>query len=398
MNAREAAYCAVLASCREECYAADFLDRWAKNAEVDKRSLAFARELAYGSIRMSQILDHYAEQLVPGRLKMKRKERCVLQMALYQYLYMGSVPLYALCNESIQLAKKYCHQRFASFLNASLRKLSSARFSSPLSDWSLRYSFPSFFVDTLCSEWGKEKAQQILEALNCPGQVMARDRKWHKEKGFITQNLETSEIVQQAAQSNALYIQNVTQVQLISDLCKLTPPPSHVLDLCAAPGGKTLAIHDAFPQARLFANDVSEKKLDKLKENIIKYEMRVALNCGKGEEYPLHQLFPLVIVDIPCSNSGVFNKRAEARWRLSQDSLKALEKTQKALLARAVELTEPGGYIWLMSCSILKCENESLISFAKETLGLSEPSYQKTLFPNKEGGDGGFAALLRRPV
>src|SRR5690606_22233382 len=103
------------------------------------------------------------------------------------------------------------------------------------------------------------------------------------------------------------------------------------------------------------------------------------------------------ILDVPCSNSGVLNKRAEARWRISWQSIKELEKIQMNLLRNASKLLSEKGQIWYLTCSILKPENERVVAWAAKELALSVIS-QQTILPHQEGWDGGFAAaLVARP-
>lgn len=389
MTPREAAYLATLSACREEGFASEALDRWAKKDSPSGRDFALAREIAYGSLRMALALDHCAKQLSDkGRLQLKLKERVLLRTALYQWAFMDKVPVYAIADESIRIAKKHCHSRFVSFLNALLRKLGDTSPSLP-DDWSIRYSIPQYLLDLIIEEYGRDQAEGIFQAYNQPGVTTARIR------GPDFKVIPVKD-VEQVAASTEYYIQNITQATLMGELCQQISPPERVLDLCAAPGGKTIAAHDAFPKASLYANDVSEAKLEKVRENLTKYGVEAQLRCGVGEEYPLDQSFPLVIADLPCSNSGVLNKRPEARWRINAESLEQLLVTQKSLLKRASALLKPGGHLFLMTCSILKCENQALVDYAINELDLSPTAYERAILPNLEGWDGGFACLLRK--
>lgn len=391
MNARTIAYQAVLASQREEHYASEILEQWAP--KVKKRDLAFARELAYGSIRMRLSLDHYASLLAPEGLKLKRKERCLLHIALYQYFYMGSVPFYALCHESVQMANTLCHPRFAKFLNVLLKRLPTISKTLPEDNWSIYYSYPPFLVEELRRDWGAEETKRILQAMNRPATPVARERRLGVSPPFSLHALNTPEDLEKAINSPNFYIQSTAQATLIGKLCLMTSPPKNVLDLCAAPGGKTIAVHDVFPKADFYVNDVKESKMERLRENFLHYTIHAHMRCGKGEDYPLDQQFSIVIVDVPCSNSGVLNKRPEARWRIDENSLQLLAHTQKALISRAAKLLAPEGQLWLMTCSILKKENEALVDFASSELKLQ---YKETLLPNSSGQDGAFAALFSR--
>jgi 16S rRNA (cytosine967-C5)-methyltransferase len=190
------------------------------------------------------------------------------------------------------------------------------------------------------------------------------------------------------------YIQNTTPATLVGRACQGLNPPKTILDLCAAPGGKSLAVHDLFPSAKLFANDVSPAKLRLLKANFEKYAVEATLTEGKGEDYSTDQLFDLIILDVPCSNSGVLNKRPEARWRLTKKALEDLKVTQLALIERAAKLLAPEATLLYITCSLLKQENEQLMEEACKKFGLKKAGYQECILPADGVWDGGFACTL----
>lgn len=411
MRAREAAYLALLAAMRDEAFIAVTLKNWEKTHHPSKQELSLAWEIAHGSMRKLLTLQHVAKQCaVKAQLDLKLKERALLYTAFYQCLYMSKVPPYAIVNETVALAKKYCHAMFAGFLNAILHKLQNSSVSIPTDDavssLSIRTSYPPFFIQELIHDYGLESAKLLLEVQNNPPTLMARVR-----GSTVNEELPPFETVHETLKvikfkergvpetlwtTPRLYFQNVTPSALLLQLSSKSSlkEPQSILDLCASPGGKLLGVHDLYPAAKLFANDVSEEKLKKLKENCRKYDLKAEISCGKGEEFKSDPLFDLLILDVPCSNSGVLNKRPEARWRLTRENLEALEKVQMSLLERASQLISSEGEIWYMTCSILKRENEKFIQSACRKLGLNICDHF-TILPNLEGWEGGFAALLK---
>lgn len=413
MNSREAAFNALLQSLRHIQFITHSLNDWQKESSPSVQDFSFANELAIGSCRMALALDYLGAKLSSSqKLNLKLKEKVILRISLYQYFFMSKVPLYAIVDESIKISKIYCHPRFTSYLNATLRKVEKETLSLSTSlsstGFEVRYSYPLYFVNTLINDYGKEIAEIILQSGNIPSKTMMRIRPSvdvNQEKFKSLTLLKETQVpvfvmsdkgisLSTVASMKEVYIQNVTPITLVADLSeKITSPPSRILDLCASPGGKLIAIHDFFPQAKLFANDVSEEKLFRLSENLNKYGITAHVTCGLGENYSSEEGFDLIILDVPCSNSGVLNKRAEARWRLTQEEIIALNKKQYSLLEKALPLLKDGGVIGYMTCSILKAENESLI----ENFVQSNPVkvlYSRTILPNKEGWDGGFMALL----
>lgn len=412
MTAREAAYLALLASLKQEEFISRSLERWMCRENPSKQDYAFAYEIASGAARMALALDHIGAQLSTNqKLSLKVKERALLRTAIYQYYFMEKVPLYAIVNETIEIAKKYCHKTFVSFLNALLRRLDENQYSLPSGnqprDLSIRYSYPLIFVNALVSDYGHETAEGVLKAGNIPPKVMVKVRPgvhlnskaWHFLKPLAETVLpvaivEKNTSMAMLGDSSQVYIQNVTPVALVVALAERSRRPERILDLCASPGGKLLAAHDLYPQAKLFANDVSQEKIQRLSHNLMKYGVEADLSCGPGEIYQSHEKFDVIILDVPCSNSGVFNKRPEARWRLTAESLQELKDIQMKLLGHAAGLLSPGGVVWYLTCSILCKENEELLKEACARFGLVI-EYSQTVLPNEDGWDGGFGALLR---
>lgn len=405
MNSREAAYLALLKSLKEEGFIADFLESWDRLEHPSPLEYAFAFEIAAGSARMALSLDYIASQLTSkGKLSLKLKEKALLRTAIYQHVYMEKVPLYAIVDETMQIAKKHCHSTFCSFLNALLRKLGEQTPSLPtgnsIEDLSVRLSYPAYYVKELIDGYGEDKAIEILEAGNLRPKTSVRIRPGGKidivklepysDEKLPLAFLKDRDHLKEIASSTDYYIQNGTPVALFNALQQhLSKKPQTILDLCASPGGKLLLAHDTFPEAELSANDVSVEKLKKIEMNLKKYGVQAHLRSGLGEEYPLDQKFDLVILDVPCSNSGVLNRRPEARWRLSESQMKETIEEQKKLLRHAEKLLSPNGAIFYMTCSIIKSENELLV----ESIPLTS-SFQLTILPNREGWDGGFGCLL----
>ena len=415
VSPREIAYLAVLGSLREESFVEDKIETWRQSCQPAARDLHFCQAIAYGAVQMALALDYLAEQLTAKhKLKLKLKERALLRLALYQCYFMDRVPLFAIANESVAIAKRYCSQHFGQFLNAILRKTADVPLALPraqsIEGMSIRYSYPPYFVSELVRDYGPEQAVSIMEVGNAPGRIMVRQRNGAelmpahgiveglKPLSYVSFPMaEVSDVSQLPliAASADFYIQNITPAALMHRLCAQGTSPVKLLDLCASPGGKLLAAHDFLPQAELFANDVSEEKLMRLRQNMQKYGMQAKLSCLPGENYPQTAQFDVVILDVPCSNTGVLHKRPEARWRISEESLDALEKTQLRLIEHACQLLAPQGCIWYMTCSILKRENELLIQKACRNFGLVVYQQQDTILPNLQGWDGGFACSLQ---
>lgn len=406
-NPREIAYVGLLRSIRQEGFISDFLKQWKHEITPSNVDYHLAQEIAYGSARMALALDYIATQHSSNKkLKIKLKERALLRTAIYQLCYMDRLPSYAIVDETIKIAHRhYIHTTFIKFLNATLRKVASnpqlALEGNSLFELSIRYSYPAFFIQELTENYSIEQTKTILEAGNTPAPTMMRLRdskdlfnyELISEGRFPVTILKNTQDIPFVASTARFYIQNVTPTVLFNHLAQAPFLPQRVLDLCASPGGKTLMAHDLYPQAKIYANDVSPQKMEKLKENFQKYGLQAHLTCTKGEEFISDEKFDLIILDVPCSNTGVLNKRPEARWRLSEANTALLTQTQLNLLKQAKSLLSTKGEIWYLTCSILSEENESLIHKACHQLELKIRTH-KTILPTAEGWDGGFCCAL----
>jgi len=394
MSAREAAFLAVWEFIQKQTFALVFLEHWQSKFTPKSDDFGLAQEIAYGTIRMALALDYIAGKLADrNKLSLKGKEKSLLRTALYQRYFMSKIPLYAIGNEMGELSKKYTHTHFSKFLNAILRKSENTPLVLPQGNspqnLSIRYSYPIFFVEVLLKDYDATAARNIMERGNISPIIMARVR-----KDNTTISLKDWEEVKKIASSSDYYIQNATPVHLLTKLSEKSSVPKKILDLCASPGGKLLAAFDFFKEAKLFANDVTQDKIEFLKKNCDKYGIKASISCCKGEKFSTDEKFDLIILDVPCSNTGVLNKRPEARWRLSKESIEEQQILQKELLTKAKDLLSVDGQIWYMTCSILKKENEEIIHWATTHLGM-QSLYQETIFPNLDGYDGGFASLLK---
>ena len=187
----------------------------------------------------------------------------------------------------------------------------------------------------------------------------------------------------------AYYIQDPATGLSVSLAEKVLPDCRKLLDICAAPGGKTLMAAELLPpDAEITAADISRNRQKLTAENFALH--KVNANIVTADPAELTGEFDLVIADLPCSNSGVFRRRPDALWRFSTGALRDVMKLQEHILAHAVRLTAPGGYLLISTCSIDREENQALLKKSGLTL-----ITEKTVLPD-EGQDGAFAALCQK--
>lgn len=348
---------------------------WYKNSRtIEPRDIDFAYELACGTVRFFGYLRYVAKTL--GALPKKPKERLLLFLALYQRLFLDT-PAYAVVHTSVQLAKTSCSIHFSWYLNAVLQK----ELPKPTPEAVIRHSFPEFYINCLTKQYGKEKTDELLLLQNSPSPRMVT--LFDPIRNVILES-----------DSPSGYIQNYTPYLLVTSLAgACTSPPKRILDMCAAPGGKTVLLSKLFPEAHIVANDLA-KKSDLLRQNINRFCPHVELRTGPGQEISTKAPFDLIVIDAPCSNSGVLYKCPEARFRLNPDTLVELETLQKSLFEHALTLVGDTGSLWYMTCSILQQENELFCQKMAHQFGLQIIS-KHLILPNHMGHDGGFGCLFR---
>ena len=385
-SARKAAFQALLYSSKKNID--ETLSNWAEDEGAGKKDLALAREIASGTIRRFLTLQALGKKLpISSFSRLKKPERILLYMALYQFHFMDKIPIYAIVNETVKMAKKSFGDKKAAFFNAVLRKVGnrSLRVADSMAEWGTYFSYPKFFIRKLLCQYGREKAEMILRMMNETPKIMARKR-GSFEMMFVQDTIKMSK-------SKDFYIQNSTPVNLIHFLAKNSPKnPNSILDLCAAPGGKLLLAYEIYPKAELVAVDASKKRIEKLEENLRKYKVKAQVQRARAERWISKKKFDLIILDVPCSNSGVLHKRPEARWRLQEESLHHLVRLQREILQNALHALSEKGVIWYLTCSILKDENRDVIRMAEKSF---EVGKQKTILPDSKGADGGFGGVIK---
>ncbi|KAA8499708.1 Ribosomal RNA small subunit methyltransferase B [Porphyridium purpureum] len=461
LSAREAVYFAVQQSLARERFLVDGLDEWQRVAQPDSRDVQFAQLLARTVVQRVRTLDwmldcafglrkghppHPAQCIDVSGQRLRPKFRLVLRIALAQKVFMR-VPNHAIAQEGIKLAKKFAGGASVTRLaTVMLREICSDEHSAefftkmlPLSDTvesiGVRFSFPDSFVEQLIHQHSLEHALEVLEIFNSRASVMARERHAGSHepprdassvsvKSFLPEfkgDLPMWELsgIDGVRDSAAFYIQNATPAALLAHALNSFVLPSlesksfvRIVDMCASPGGKTLLLNDLFDRAasmdfELVSNDVSAEKLNRLRENGDKYGLgaRVSFSECDGRLLKLTEPVDLVVADVPCSNSGVLHRRAEARWRLEDNNTSdGLLDMQSALLMNAFRLVgSAGGFCVYATCSILQRENQDVVQSCISRWNEEEHAHRqrvelladRVLLPNRSGWDGGYMACLR---
>ncbi len=416
----------------------DFVENLLENAlgsiglsAVDR---GLCQELVYGVVRWQATLDWLIARKTNGRTQ-KPGLQNLLRLGLYQIFWLDRIPDHAAVNETVEMAKQDGFGAQTGFVNALLRGylreaeetrrlLAELKSKEP----AVGFSHPAWLVTRWQNRWSDEPARQLLEWDNTPpktfarvntlksdaGKLLAQWREENVEYDFIRRDWFEENLIFEMKSHPPLaglksFLQGWFYIQDPSTLLavrELDPQPDEtILDFCAAPGGKTTFIAQLMQNVgRIIACDVSEERLKLIQENCDRLGVAcvataLTQDSGKaGLEQKakiINQKFNKVLVDAPCSNTGVMRRRVDLRWRIQLEEIRRLCMTQLDLLRQAAAFVKPGGVLVYSTCSLEPEENCDVINqFLKEhpTFTLE---HQRELLPFADGVDGAYVARLR---
>ena len=350
------------------------------------RDRAFVQDLVYTTIRrirpLRKILGLLMKQWPKGELE------ALLYVGAAQILYMPDVPDFAAVSETVDAAKGCENPSIAKVVNGVLRNVIRRReeFEKMVADATLeeRESFPTALVRRWERRFGAENAARLCAWHNTPAETFIARR----DGSFV--KLERGQRVEDVpGYADGDFIVQDPGTRLAIEL--LDPrPDERILDACAAPGGKTVQI--AWRGASVVACEVNPKRRRRLEENLA----RLKLGVEVIPELPASQTFDKVLVDAPCSNTGVLRRRPDARWNWNEEKLAALVKLQAEILDACASRVASGGALVYSTCSNEPEENEAQVTaFLARHPDFSLEESRESI-PFDSGTDGAFAARLRR--
>lgn len=437
--ARGAAYQCLFDVLIKGAYTNLTISRMLRNTElssVDKRLLT---EIVYGVCRRYNYLVWVIRKLSTRKYnKIHPSVRILACMGLYQIIFMDRIPDSAAVNETVAIAKRVTHIGNTRFVNGILRSyirqketlLPSESSEKPDQFLSLTYNQPIWLIKLFISQYGKEKALDILRQFNAPGSIFFRVNS-HKESSRRVEELLVKHSVEfemaepsigayrlsrgmspflwQLLDDGIIYIQNISS--MVPAAVLMPQPGETILDMCAAPGSKTTQMADMMQdRGQLAAWDVYAHKIKLIQQNArrmgftcIQAECRDAL----AEDDSLLGKFDGILVDAPCSGLGVLGHKPELRWKRTYDELRTFPQLQLSLLERAVSYLKPGGTLVYSTCTLNRDENDGVIekflSTHPECTGqpfsfdsMDARCGMLTIFPDSQGRDGFFVAKLIR--
>lgn len=420
---RKAAYQTLLEIEKNSAYSNIELNKQIEELKPD--SPGFVRELTYGVVENKIYIDYLLTKLIPKGLKgVKKQALTLLRMGIYQLEFMDSVPDYAAINETVNLAKKVARGRDG-FINGVLRgylkKRSDIKLPSKeenLEEYlSTKYSFDPWIVKLWISQFGDD-AESIIKASNETPELSVRVNLTKistaelednlKSKGFDVRRGKLSERVLFVKGSNLLdtdefkmgYFSVQDESSVVAGELLAPVKGDMVLDICAAPGGKTLCMAEIMEnEGRINAYDIYEHKLKLIKNESGRLGLDIInIDAGDGTKLneALVEVADKVLVDGPCSGLGVIRRKPEIKYKVLDDNGKGLAEKQLQILENASKYVKNGGYLLYSTCTINKYENEDVVNAFLNKNPNFEAIESKQLIPGKDETDGFYMCKLRK--
>ena len=400
-------------SAKEEYSHIVIRDVLAKYNYLEGNEKSFIKRVAEGTLERRLELDYVINQFskLPVK-KMKPLIRDLLRMSTYQLLYMDNVPASAVCNEAVKLAEKRKFQNLKGFVNGVLRNISKnkedIRYPSKEKDavlyYSIKYSMPVWLVRLWMEEQDENVVEKMLDGLlsirpvtirmvetlplskqekiiaNMEKQDVRVRKHPYLEYAYLLENLE-------GVANLYGYDEGYYTVQDVSSMLAVEAAGiqsgDKVLDVCAAPGGKTM--HAAVKTGEtgvVEARDVSDYKVEQIEENISRMKLKnVVTKVADASVYDekKEEWADVVLADVPCSGLGVIGKKRDIKYNITEESLTELEGLQKKILGEVWKYVKKGGVFLFSTCTIHRAENEDMVKWIEENCPLKLESLEKVL-------------------
>ncbi len=384
-----------------------------------------ADQIAFGTVQNGRYIDTVLDSFVKTGLRaLHPAVREILRLSAYQMLFLDRVPESAVVNDAVTLCRQQKCAFAAGFVNAVLRSLSRGREKIDIREPAVRYSHPDWVYTRLKRDFGASFTEEFMKASQTRPDLrlqlnivrctldeylaLLEDRKLEA----LDVNRDLSSVLLRPCDPATLpgyddglfYVQDDAARTAVR-IAELRPG-MRVLDACAAPGGKSMAA--ALDGAEVFSCDISEKRLERCRENFARMKMDIAVwlqdaSVFRGE---WEEGFDCVLADVPCTGTGIIRKHPEIREK-TEDELFSLLPIQQAITQNLAHYVKPGGLLIYSTCSVLREEDEEQVrqfleqcdDFSLEAVsadGYCSDGGMLRSWPQENGNDGFFAAKLRK--
>ena len=378
---------------------------------LDQKQKAFIKMLVCGTlerrIECDYILDLYSSVKTP---KMQKILRATLEMAVYQIIYMDKVYESLACNVAVNIIKRRKLGNLAGFANAVLRKVVTNKDNIPYPKeednpalyLGVKYSMPPVVLKMLMRDYSLDDVKKILENIyEIKGlSVRVRDNVSKEEEEALVEAWKKAGISVESASIDKVYILQFVLCLILAGRACNYPDAEVIMDMCAAPGSKSVQLADMHPNAKVYSFDVSERKVDLIKENISRLGIKnieTKVNDGTVYNPEFENKADVILCDVPCSGLGVMGRKQDIKYRINEEEIKSIVALQKAIVTNAAKYLKNGGHLIYSTCTINKDENERMAVWIAETLGLkAEPDSTIVLLPGDMGSDGFYVTGFKK--
>ncbi|MCL5020302.1 MAG: 16S rRNA (cytosine(967)-C(5))-methyltransferase RsmB [Bacteroidetes bacterium] len=425
---------------RTDSYLDKLLDSELRNSDLTKLDKSFLTELVNGTIRWKLRLDYVISQFYRGDYsKVDINIKNAIRVAIYQIMFLERVPKSAAVNEAVEFVKKLRGQYLANLVNAvlrtTIRKLNVVEYPS-IEDDAVRslatiHSFPQWLVRRFIDRFGVYETEQLLSALNERPRLSIRVNERITPVDTLVTYMEDRGMRVSRAQylPNFLYVEGLSRIGELESfragkftvqdesagiVTKLLAPQEGetILDMCAAPGGKTTHILEMTGgKVHLTAVEKYENRAMLIQNLLDRMGYRdVKVKVADGITYSDDTKYDKILIDVPCTGFGVIRKKPDSKWKREPEDIEKLKVIQMSIINNTAKLLKPNGTLVYSTCTIEEEENESVVAnflgdhpeFELEAADnyversfVSKRGFVETL-PHRHDMDGGFAARLRK--
>lgn len=406
----------------------------------EKRDRALFQELMYGVIRWRERIDKILNDLSPKGVKTDSPAFAAASIGLYQMLYLDRVPDHAVVDTAVEYIWHTSGPQASGWVNAILRRAGIMK--DKLREWepnsrdvigdlAIKYSHPRWMIVRWSNLMKREQLEGFLKHNNRRPAVILRINSGKVGPGEVIFSLSQEGITatQSEFDPNFLMLENAgdpreidvvkkgaASVQDISQglVTRLAGPKEgeNVLDLCAAPGGKTGHMAELSPGCNIVATDNSDERLNLVRDLVKRCDLKNVEVKNYTDVIESRELFDIVLLDVPCTGTGVLARRPDLRWRRRKYDITRMAAVQKELLSRAANKVKPGGRLIYSTCSVEPEENfEQISQFLGNRLDFTLKSAKDRLpallvdehgclsiFGPEVNGDGAFAVKMERKL
>lgn len=358
------------------------LNKALESSPLSAQDKGLATELVYGTISRKITLEWYLAHFIEDREKLDTWVYYLLMLSLYQLVYLDKLPVHAVVNEAVDIAKR--KPGTDKFVNAVLRKMSQSTLPNPAEikrknkRLSVQYSVPVWLVQTLIAEYGDERAEKIFQSLHTRNKASVRvtdsQRVERLAEELDAQRSQLSPVGLVKSHGHfagtdyfregLITIQDETS-QLVAPTLDIQGDEI-ILDACAAPGGKTCHMGSYMKNGKILALDLYDHKLTLIEENATRLGLADKIETKRLDASRVHETFgpdtfDKILVDAPCSGIGLIRRKPDIRYNKAAMDFDSLKTIQLQILDSVCQSLKIGGIMTYSTCTIIAKENQEVI-------------------------------------